>query len=347
MCETDKGRIVIRNYGQDYKFDQNALLLRRGMPLGETEFEITAAEDIKDRSGNIIYREGGLAAYGIRTDENGRAETKELAYGTYDIYETKTANGYRIHDEHIARVDVNSKTTAVNIESSLILGSLKVSNDIRELVSFSISDDRGNIVVKHRVEENHTIGFDEMLPLGTYHFKDCNNNEAAFDIENDTDFVVIEVSKDSVDVKVCPKDTDRNEFALYRLNGSGRPLMGAVFGLIDICGTRISFSCSDKDGRVLFKHLKKGTYLVREVEAPEGYAESEMNVMFSIDDDWINQKERIKRGEKFENVYITVSDEKHANYPGMLMKKMDSKIADKMEELIKTVGIVIKDGEED
>lgn len=347
MSETDKGRIIIRNYGQDYKFDQNALLLRRGMPLGETEFEITAAVEIKDHSGNIIYREGDLAAYGIRTDESGRAETKELAYGTYDIYETKTVYGYRIHDEHIARVDVNSKTTAVNIESSLILGSLKVSNDIRELVSFSVSDDKGNIVLKHRVEENHTIGFDEMLPLGTYHFKDCNNNEAVFEIENDTDFVVIEVSKDSVNVKALPKETDENEFALYRRNCSGKPLMGAVFGLIDICGTRICFSCSDKDGKVLFKHLKKGTYLVKEVEAPSGYTESDMDILFSIDDDWINQKERIKRGEKFENVYITVSDEKHANYPGMLMKKMDSKIAGKMEELMKTVGIVIKDGEED
>lgn len=347
MSETDKGRIVIRNYGQDYKFDRNALLLRRGMPLGETEFEITAAEEIKDRSGNIIYREGDLAAYGIRTDENGRAETKELAYGTYDIYETKAADGYSIHDEYVARVDVNSKTTAVNIESSLILGSLKVSNDIRELVSFSVSDDKGNTVLKHRVEENHTIGFDEMLPLGTYHFKDCNNNEAAFDIENDTDFVVIEVSKDSVDVKALPKENDENEFALYRRNCSGKPLMGAVFGLIDICGTRICFSCSDKDGRVLFKHLKKGTYLVKEVEAPSGYTESDMDILFSIDDDWINQKERIKRGEKFENVYITVSDEKHANYPGMFMKKMDAKTAGRMEEMIKVAGVVIKDNKED
>ena len=98
---------------------------------------------------------------------------------------------------------------------------------------------------------------------------------------------------------------------------------------------------------MLFKHLKKGAYLVKEVEAPSGYTESDMDILFSIDDDWINQKERIKRGEKFENVYITVSDEKHANYPGMLMKKIDAKTAGRMEEMIKVAGVVIKDNKED
>lgn len=306
MGEFEKGNIIIRSYGQEYKFKDNALLLRRGKPLQETGFEITAAEDIKDFFGNIIYKEGTLVAHSIITDRGGMAEIEGLAYGRYNIYETKTAKGYRIHEEHISSIELNLKVAVANIESELILGSLKVSNDTRELVSFDISDDKGNTVLKHRVEENHTIGFDEMLPLGTYRFRDCNNNEAAFDIENDTDFVVIEVSKDSVAVKTSARDSEKSEFVFYRFDDSGKPMMGAVFGLIDICGTRISFSCSDKDGRVLFKHLKKGAYLVKEVEAPSGYTESDIDILFSIDDGWINQKERIKRGEKFENVYITV-----------------------------------------
>ena len=343
MGEFEKGNIIIRNYGQEYKFKDNALLLRRGKPLQETGFEITAAEDIKDFFGDIIYKEGDLIVHSLITDSGGMAEIEGLAYGRYNIYETKTAKGYRIHDEHIACVELNLKVAVANIESELILGSLKVRNTSEADIDFSISDGNGNTVVKSQVETGCAIGFDEMLPTGTYHFRDCNNNETEFAIANDTDIMVLEVSKDSVAVKTSARDSEKSEFVFYRFDDSGKPLMGAVFGLIDICGTRMCFSCSDREGRVMFKHLCKGFYLVKEIEAPLGYTESEKNILFTIDDNWVNQSERIKRGEKFEDVYIAVAGEKHGNYPDMFMRAMDSALISAAEDIIKAAGIILKD----
>ena len=93
----------------------------------------------------------------------------------------------------------------------------------------------------------------------------------------------------------------------------------------------------------MFKHLCKGFYLVKEIEAPLGYTESEKNILFTIDDNWVNQSERIKRGEKFEDVYIAVAGEKHGNYPDMFMRAMDSALISAAEDIIKAAGIILKD----
>ena len=342
----DKGKIKIRKYGQEHKFEKNALLLRRGEPIIGAGFEITAAEDIRDCCGNIVYREGELAAHSLKTDEKGIAETEELAYGKYNIYETNAGEGYKIHEKHIIQVELREKEVFVNVDSDLILGTLKVRNSSPDTMSFSIFNSKRELILTSIVEEGCTIGFDEMLPAGIYYYKDIYKNMTGFKIENDTDFVLLDFGKNNVEVRVLPKKQYENEFALYKVDDSGKPLMGAVFGLIDIRGTKICFSCSDKDGRVLFKHLKQGTYLVREVEAPAGYAQSEMNVVFSIDDDWINQSERIDRGEKFEDVYIVVSDEQYTEHDNVFSTKdtcgKEAEITCAAEEITNVAGVIFR-----
>ena len=340
----NKGKIVIRKYGQEHKFENNALLLRRGEPVKAAGFEITAAEEIRDRCGNIVYNEGDLAAHSLRTDEDGIARTEELEYGRYNIYETDAGKGYKIHEKHVMQVELKEKEVFVNVDSDLILGTLKVRNCTQCTMTFRIFNEKRKLILNSIAEEGCAIGFDEMLPSGAYYYKDINNNLAKFKIENDTELVLIEAGKNSVEVKTTPKNCCENEFALYKVDDSGKPLMGAVFGLIDIYGTKICFSCSDRDGRVLFKHLKKGTYLVREVEAPEGYAESEMNVMFSIDDDWVNQSERIKNGEKFEDVYIVIADEQYTEHRNVFRTKdmcdREPEITSAAEEITNVAGVI-------
>ena len=155
----------------------------------------------------------------------------------------------------------------------------------------------------------------------------------------------IEAGKRSTEVKTLPKNRSENEFVLYKVDDSGKPLMGAVFGLIDIYGSKICFSCSDRGGKVTFKNLKKGTYLVREIDAPEGYKESEMNVIFTVDDNWVNQSERINRGAKFEDVYIVVSDELYTENENIFdtndMCSRDEEITTAAEEITNVAGIVL------
>ena len=231
------------------------------------------------------------------------------------------------------------------MDSDLILGTLKVLNHSQYIMTFSIYNDKRKLILNSIADDGCAISFDEMLPVGTYYYKDINNNLTKFKIENDTDLVQIEAGKSSTEVKTLPKNRSENEFVLYKVDDSGKPLMGAVFGLIDIYGSKICFSCSDRDGKVTFKNLKKDTYLVREIDAPEGYKESEMNVIFTVDDDWVNQSERINRGAKFEDVYIVVSDELYTENENIFdtndMCSRDEEITTAAEEITNVAGIVL------
>ena len=340
------GQIKIRKYGQEYKFEDNSLLLRRGEPVAGAGFEIAAAENIDTTTGHIIYKEGDLAAHSLKTDENGIAVTQELPYGKYNIYETDTGECYKMHEQHILQVELNQREIFVNVDSDLILGTLKIQNQGQDTMIFSIFDQKQTRILTSIVEEGCTISFDEMLPVGTYYYSDMCRNIMKFQIKNDTDFVILEAQKNCIDIRITPKEYESNEFVLYKVDDSGKPLMGAVFGLIDMHGTRICFSCSDRDGRVLFKHLKKGTYLVKEVEAPKGYKESEMNVVFTIDDNWINQSKRIDNGEDFEDVYIVVSDRQCIEHENVFMfediRSNESELSCMAEEITNVAGVVFR-----
>lgn len=342
----NKGQIKIKKYGQEHKFEDNSLLLRRGEPVADAGFEITAAENINTPAGDRIYKDGDLAAHSLKTDEQGIAVTQELPYGKYNIYETDAGEGYKMHEQHILQVDLNQKELVVNVDSDLILGTLKVRNLGQDIMSFSIFDQNRTRILTSIVEEGCAISFDEMVPIGTYYYKDIHRNVTKFQITNDTEFVILEAQKSYVDVRITPKEYESNEFVLYKVDDAGKPLMGAVFGLIDIHGTRICFSCSDKDGRVLFKHLKKGTYLVKEIDAPKGYKESEMNVVFTIDDSWVNQSERIDNGENFEDVYIVISDRQYTEQENVFISKdicsREPEISCAAEEITNVAGVVFR-----
>ncbi len=344
--KNNKGKIVITKYKQEHKFENNALLLKRGGAMQGAGFEITAAEDIRDCCGNIVYKKDDLAAHSLKTDESGIVQTQELPYGRYNIYETDAGHGYRIHENHVMQVDLKDKQICVNVDSDLILGTLKVCNNTQFAMTFSIYNEQRKLILHSIVEDGCAISFDEMLPVGIYYYKDINGNKIMVRIQNDTDSVSVEAGQNGVEISVRPKNCCENEFILYKVDDSGKPLMGAVFGLIDIYGTKICFSCSDKEGKVTFRHLKKGTYLIREIEAPKGYEASEINIVFSIDDDWVNQSERINRGDKFEDVYIVVANEQCTGHENIFDTKdigsREPEINCAAEEITSVAGVVFR-----
>ena len=70
-----------------------------------------------------------------------------------------------------------------------------------------------------------------------------------------------------------------------------------------------------------------------------------MNVIFTVDDDWVNQSERINRGAKFEDVYIIVSDELYTENENIFdtndMCSRDEEITTAAEEITNVAGIVL------
>lgn len=70
-----------------------------------------------------------------------------------------------------------------------------------------------------------------------------------------------------------------------------------------------------------------------------------MNVIFTVDDNWVNQSERINRGAKFEDVYIVVSDELYTENENIFdtndMCSRDEEITTAAEEITNVAGIVL------
>ena len=296
--EMETGKITVRKYSQEYKFEDNSLLLRRGSPEENAAFELRAAEDIY-AADELIYRKDEPVCEWLLTDRFGLAETEQLPYGRYSLYDLAHQSAEPVS------VTLAGEKEFVSVNDQLDLGTIKIKNKSRYDAAPRIYSAEGELILISAIESNAALSYDEMLPAGLYSVK--IDDIPAIDFRIDNNCAEIEFSEKGILLKMTEKRVSEREFILYKKDENGRPQMGAVFGLIDIDGTKICFSCSDRDGRVQFQHLQKGMYMVREVEAPEGYCESEMNIIFTVDDDWTNQSDRIAAGAKPEDVYVTLT----------------------------------------
>lgn len=296
-----RGRITVRKYSQEYKFEDNSLLLRKGEPEANASFELRAAEDISDGY-TVRYKKDEPVCEWLLTDRSGLAETEPLPYGRYNLYDLAHQNAEPVS------VTLAGEKEFVSVEDQLDLGTVKIKNRSSDTAVSRIFSAEGDLILKSAIESNAALSYDEMLPPGMYSVE--IEGKAALDFSIDNNCAEIEFSENGLLLNITEKRVSEREFVLYKKDENGKPQMGAVFGLIDIEGTKMCFSCSDRDGKVQFQHLQKGMYLVREVEAPIGYSESEMNIIFTVDYSWINQSDRIAAGAKLEDVYVTLTAER-------------------------------------
>ena len=73
-----------------------------------------------------------------------------------------------------------------------------------------------------------------------------------------------------------------------------------------------------------------------------------MNVVFSIDDDWVNQSERLSRGDKFEDVYIVIANEQYTEHDNVFrtddIGSKEPEISCAAEEITSVAGVVFSAG---
>lgn len=87
-----------------------------GEPLAEAEFTVQAAEDIITPDGTVRIRKGEIADTLI-TDENGKADSKELFLGKYTVKERKQPAGYvREENEIFVELKYRDQKTEVVTE---------------------------------------------------------------------------------------------------------------------------------------------------------------------------------------------------------------------------------------
>ena len=115
--ELKQGKIVVEKKGEIFvgaaktERGYTPIYELRGLP--GAAFEITAAEDIYDVFGKLIIKKG-TAVDSITTDENGRAESKLLRLGRYEVVEIAAPAGFVIDTErHAVTLDFDGQVEDV------------------------------------------------------------------------------------------------------------------------------------------------------------------------------------------------------------------------------------------
>ncbi|PHD31782.1 MSCRAMM family protein, partial [Bacillus toyonensis] len=104
----------------------------------------------------------------------------------------------------------------------------------------------------------------------------------ALEVTVEVNIVANELVKQEVlNEKVKEKITGQVEITKVDANDTNKILAGAVFEILKD-GTKIDKLTTDKNGKAISKKLEPGDYILKEVQAPEGYTLSNKEVKFTI-----------------------------------------------------------------
>lgn len=271
-------------------------------------YEITAAEDIYTPDGTLRSSVGEVVDTVI-TGEDGIAESGLLYLGKYEVRETEAPYGMVINDAVYsaelvyAGQEVEITDTAVsfmNVRQKAEISLAKVLEQ-NKLFGIGMNDELSAVTFGFYVAEDITAADGTMLPadglievmsldangkavlktdlpFGNYYVQelttDCHYilSDEKYPVSfgylgQDVSVVSLQVKGESITNNLI-----YGEISGLKKDDNGTGLGGAVIGLYTTTGSDpIMITVSSDDGSFAFKDVPYGEYVVREIEAPEGY----------------------------------------------------------------------------
>ena len=262
------------------------------IPLEDAIFAVFAALDIITPDGTIRARAGEVVAL-LVTDENGHAKTAPLFLGEYEVVEVGTPPGFLIDFTPIpvtlAYADQYTPIVfeSLTIENRPIRGRIVIEKICAETgeplegAEFEVFDE-DRALVDTIITGGDGFGYSRELPMGTYFVKETVAPTGFFIPYPIIHEVTLEYGDQTVEI-VHEFITVENQRIRGRIEGykvcatTGEPLEGATFGLFlhdetnFTTDTAVMLSVSNEYGLFYFLDLAYGDWLVRELEAPEGF----------------------------------------------------------------------------
>ena len=282
--------------------------------LAGAVYEITADEDVITPDGTLRYHKGDVVDT-VTTNEDGKAKSKELYLGKYNVVETKAPTGMVINKEKhsveltYAGQDVAVTETATSfvnerqkvkislekiLEQDEIFGIGK-NNEIKN-ISFGlyakedVVSSSGTVIPADglieiiTLDENEAATANTDLPFGSYYIKEIATDEHYIlsDIQYPFTFKYAGQDTETVEIKVNDGKPIENKLIYGSVSGkkideNGEALGGALIGIFKADETEftkehaIMTATSEKDGSFSFAKVPYGKWIVREIEAPEGF----------------------------------------------------------------------------
>ncbi|WP_257147154.1 MSCRAMM family protein, partial [Bacillus wiedmannii] len=255
-----------------------------------------------------VYKDGKKVET-LRTDKTGKVISQKLESGTYTLKETKAPQGYTLLKEEIEVVVEANKVVQVQVENAKELGSLQVikkdaeSGKVLEDAEFRLKNGNGQVVGEAKTtNKDGVVQFENLVP-GKYTLEETKAPEGykAVEVKVKVNIVANEVAKQEVlNEKVKEKIKGQVEITKVDATDTNKKLAGAVFEILKD-GTKIDTLTTDENGKATSKELEPGDYILKEVQAPEGYELSDKEIEFTISN------------QKIEVVKLQITNEKETS----------------------------------
>ncbi|HDR7915819.1 TPA: hypothetical protein QCY05_005070, partial [Bacillus wiedmannii] len=205
---------------------------------------------------------------------------------------------------------------------------------------FKLKNETGQVVGEAKTtNKDGVVKFENLVP-GKYTLEETKAPEGykALEVTVEVNVVANTVVKQEVlNEKVKEKITGQIEIIKVDANDKDKKLAGAVFEILKD-GTKIDTLTSDENGKATSKELEPGDYVLKEVQAPEGYSLSDKEIEFTIS----NQKIEVVKLEFTNEKETSKGPEK----PGEETEKPGGETETPGEETEKPGGEIEKPGEE-
>ena len=155
--------------------------------------------------------------------------------------------------------------------------------------TIEVKDEQGKVIYRETTDANGQIPQIPVTP-GTYTFKEVyapdgytlNEAEMRFTVDADGNVTGDTTIRD-----------DYTRFSLRKVDESGKPLAGVMFGLKKADGMLLMTAKTDAKGMATFEKVPFGTYTLVETQTLPGYLKADTEIRITVDGTFINPKEPI------------------------------------------------------
>ena len=240
------------------------------------------AFSLKDECGAVVAT--------VLTDADGIAMFEKIPYGSYTVVESKPLPGYLPSG---AQVTLTLDGTFVNpTEPIAVIPNERMKLTFKKVdtagnplagISFTLIDAQSGTVAAHAVSDEKGEFEITGFTVGDWILREDEAPEG-FNLMNDYPFHVGYNWKNDQTVTLV---NIPNHYEFEKTDHRRKSLSGVRFGLYDDKGTFIRELVSDENGIVRADNLVPGSYLIRETRPLDGYARTDEEITFTIDESYI------------------------------------------------------------
>lgn len=261
--------------------DETATVTFKDSPYRDLEVLKTDAETgwkLKGATFEVVSADGNYRKTG-ETDENGIVRFEDLPNGTYTVTETKAPNGYQLLPNPSQTIVITSDSTPVielefkdNPKSGILIRKIdSVTKQPLAKVEFAIEALKDNSVVRTIKEVTDANGLIvlEDLEAGWYRIMEVTTVDG-YILNTEPQLVYVDHEHNAITVTF--ENNQKGMLNILKLDAeTNEPLSGAIFSVSTAGGNHIATVTTGVNGYGTLPNLKPGSYVVKELEAPDGH----------------------------------------------------------------------------